>query len=73
MNFIIFYLLVGFSISIWASLLSRGKKIKPNIRDTVLTVFLWLPYLVQVFWWRATLTDEEKDYINKLINEDEKP
>lgn len=70
-NLLIFYLLVGFSVAVWGTILSKGKKIKPSAFDTLTTVFFWLPYLLIVFWWRATLSDEEKEHLHKLMNEDE--
>lgn len=71
MIFVFVYLLLGIFIAFKALLLSRGKKIKPNTTNTILTVFLWLPYLIQVMWWRATLSDFEKEKLQKLIDEDE--
>ena len=69
--FIIIWLLLGFIISFGAVVLSRGKKIKPKPLDTLLTVFLWPFFLFEVLLWKITMTKEEKDYLQKLIDEDE--
>ena len=70
-SFLIFYLLVGFSVAVWGTVLSKGKKIKPSTFDTLSTVFCWLPYLLIVLWWKATLSEAEKEHLHKLMNEDE--
>lgn len=71
MIFIFCWLTIGFFISLFSILLSRSKKIKPRPIDTILTVFLWPFFLVDVLIWQASLTKEQKDEIRKLLNEDE--
>lgn len=71
MIFLYLYLLIGFLISVLNSYLARGKKIKPSIKDTVFIVFLWFPFLIEAAFWHASLTDQDKKEIYKLIDEDE--
>ncbi len=65
------WLSIGFYISFYALIRSRNKKIKPSTLDLLKTVFLWPVHLVQVIFWRARMTDSEKEYVQKLLNERE--
>ena len=71
MTFIFSWLIIGFFISLFSVILSRNKKIKPRILDTILTVFLWPFFVLDVLIWQASLTKEQKEEIKKLLDEKE--
>lgn len=61
----------GFFISLFSTILSVNKKIKPRPIDTLLTVFLWPYFFIDVLIWQAKLTKEQKEEVRKLLNEKE--